>query len=155
MKKITINKTSLDKSFTGINTNALGAATGDLTFSGLKLYLYLSGHPDKTVWTFNNTAFASWLGIDVSTEKAANSLRAASRNGFEDLIENKYIKVIGNNSFMFYETPYELSDKKKKLAEPVKEIKAPEQKISEPKTASFVQEQQRKREEYEKTFWNF
>lgn len=99
MKQFEIHKVKLDKSFTGINTESLGQASGELKHCGLKLYLYLSGNRDGFTWTLNPSAYASWLGMDYSSK--GRTVRKAIDDGIADLIENGYLEVISEDDEIY------------------------------------------------------
>ena len=65
----TTHKAKLNNNFTGINTEILGEAAGELKFCGLKLYLYLASNKDGYKWTLNPSVYADWLGLDYSNSK--------------------------------------------------------------------------------------
>ena len=92
MKSFEINKAKLSKSYTGINTEALGQASGCLKHCGLKLYLYLAGNKDGFNWTLNPSNYAEWLEIDYGAK--GRTVRKAIDDGLADLIENGYVEII-------------------------------------------------------------
>lgn len=53
MYKFKISKAGLDNNFTGINSEILGKACGELKLCGLKLFLYLSGNKNNFEWTLS------------------------------------------------------------------------------------------------------
>ena len=121
MKTFEIHKAKLDKSYTGINTDALGQATGDLKHCGLKLYLYLASNKDGFSWTLNPSAYASWLGIDYASK--GRTVRKAIEDGLADLIDNGYVIILDsdNERFSFQE------QKVPKITDQVKNIEKVEQ----------------------------
>ena len=101
MISVTVNKSDLKNSFTGINTAVLGQATGELKLCGLKLYLYLAGNRDGYVWTINPVAYANWMGLDY--EKSGRAVRKALNDGVSDLLENGYLRKVGEDKYEFSE----------------------------------------------------
>jgi hypothetical protein len=97
------HKAKLNNNFTGINTEVLGKASGELKLCGLKLYLYLAGNKDGYKWTLNPTAYANWLGLDYANASTARAVRKAINDGIADLIEKGYLIAIDSNNFEFME----------------------------------------------------
>ena len=107
MKQFKISKAPLNNQFTGIQTQALGEAVGNLKFCGLKLYLYLSSNKDGMNWTLNPSVFAEWLGVDYSNASQARSVRKIISDGIEDLTVNGYLQLVENE-----EEKYTFSEQK-------------------------------------------
>lgn len=103
MKSFVICKSELKNNFTGIYTPHLGLAAGTLKFCGLKLYLYLAGNKDGVTWTVNPSVFAEWLGMDYKNATQARAARKVLQEGTQDLIENGYLEVIGEEKYKFSE----------------------------------------------------
>lgn len=103
MKSFLIQKSDLKNNFTGIFTPALGEAAGCLKFCGLKLYLYLAGNKNGTVWTVNPAVFAEWLGVNYRDSSTARAVRKVIQEGTEDLIKNGYLEVINDEMYKFLE----------------------------------------------------
>lgn len=101
MISVKVNKAKLNNNFTGINTVCLGQAAGELKFCGLKLYLYLAGNKDGYMWTINPSVYATWLGMDYNS--SGRTVRKAINDGVADLIENGYLKEIGEDKYEFLE----------------------------------------------------
>ena len=101
MKVFEINKAKLDKSYTGINTEVLGQAAGDLKFCGLKLYLYLASNKNGFNWTLNPSAYADWLGVDYAAK--GRTVRKAIDEGISDLMEHGYVELVAENKYRFSE----------------------------------------------------
>ena len=85
------HKAKLNNNFTGINTEILGKATGELKLCGLKLYLYLASNKDGYKWTLNPVAYASWMGLDYTKDSTSRAVRKAIQEGISDLIANGYL----------------------------------------------------------------
>lgn len=103
MMSFITHKAKLNNSFTGINTEILGKAAGELKFCGLKLYLYLASNKDGYKWTLNPSVYANWLGLDYSNSSTARAVRKAINDGIADLVEKGYLVVIDENNFEFME----------------------------------------------------
>ena len=95
MYKFKISKAGLDNNFTGINSEILGKACGELKLCGLKLFLYLSGNKDKFEWTLSPQAYANWLGVDYAAQGRA--VRKMINDGVEDLKINGYLSGNGED----------------------------------------------------------
>lgn len=104
MKHFKINKVPLGNNYTGINTQALGQATKDLSLTGLRLYLYLASNKDGFNWTLNSAAFGKWACI--TNSRSANK---AIEDGMKNLIEKGYL-VLENKEkdlYSFFEQKQE------------------------------------------------
>lgn len=101
MNQFKIKKSELKSNFTGIYTPDLGMASGCLKLCGLKLFLYLAGNANDMNWTLNPVAYANWLGMDY--DKQGRTVRKAITDGIEDLKNNGYLKVIGEEKYEFME----------------------------------------------------
>lgn len=103
MMSFITHKAKLNNNFTGINTEVLGKAAGELKLCGLKLYLYLAGNKDGYKWTLNPAAYANWLGLDYANASTARAVRKAINDGISDLVEKGYLIAIDDNNFKFME----------------------------------------------------
>lgn len=76
-------------------------AAGELKNCGLKLYLYLAGNKDGFEWTMNPQAYANWLGLDYG--KSGRAVRKAITDGIADLVDNGYLRALGDEEYEFLE----------------------------------------------------
>lgn len=103
MYNFEIKKADLNNNFTGINTNTLGTAVGELKHCGLKLYLYLAGNKNGSYWTLNPSVYATWLGKNYDDASSSRAVRKAINDGIDDLIARGYLQKMDDNHFIFVE----------------------------------------------------
>lgn len=101
MTTFTIRKADLSNDFVGVNAQVLGQAAGELKLCGLKLFLYLANNKNGYKWGMNPVAYATWLGMDYTTQGRA--VRKAITDGTQDLLDNGYLREINKDNYEFLE----------------------------------------------------
>lgn len=137
MRHFEIHKEKLESSYTGINTNVLGQAAGDLTLNELRLYLYLASNKDGFNWTLNTTAYGNWLGSN-NTRTLNKSLQGA----IDGLIEKGYLFEVKDkaDNYIFQEQKVPKNDIQKKEQNVPKIVKQEKEQFV-PKNDSIKMEQ--------------
>ena len=96
-RRLTTHKDNANKQniYTVTNIDSLSYAMNELSYSGLRLWLYLAKNQDK---------FTFWLSpIDVRTFTGLSI--ASYRRAFSELEEKRFLVPSKKNYFDFYETP--------------------------------------------------